>query len=590
MSFRLILLSLVFSLVSALVPAQDKKMPTRYELSGCLATPRYDETIQYCRQLDKESKLISYTTFGVSPQGRELPLLIADKKGRTDLKKIKDSGNALLMIQACIHSGESEGKDAGLMLFRDLALGYLPKSLLDSVSIAFIPIFNVDGHERFSPYSRINQNGPVEMGWRTTAQNLNLNRDYLKADAPEMQAWLRLFNSAKPDFFIDCHTTDGADYQYVMTYDLNGQGGMDNELAHFIQNSIEPYYISGMEKAGMPVFPYVEFRNWHDPRSGLSSGVAPPMLSQGYCAVQNVPGLLLETHMLKAYKPRVEATYQSLLLMLQYTGSHCSELKHKISNADNNCRNGNILKEPLVLSFKTLWTDSTMVDFKGFEYTVKTSDLTGGEWFRYDNTKPVTWKLPLFGSVPDAQIQLPAAYVIPQEWSFVADRLRLHGIEYKTLEQNVETEAVVSRFTDANWQDNSYEGHHRLNYNINESVETVPLRKGDILVLLNQPAARVAVHLLEPLSPNSLVRWGFFDAIFERKEYFESYVMEPMAREMIKKDPALLDRFNQWKDTFGSTPPDPYMQLWWFYQQTPYSDQKQNVYPVVKLKNVDQVE
>lgn len=564
-------------------------MPTRYELSGFTATPRYDETVQYCRQLDKESNVISYTTFGVSPQGRDLPLLIADKKGRTDLKQIKASGNALLMIQACIHSGESEGKDAGLMLLRDIAFGYLPASLLDSVSIVFIPIFNVDGHERFSPYSRINQNGPVEMGWRTTAQNLNLNRDYLKADAPEMQAWLKLFNSAKPDFFIDSHTTDGADYQYVMTYDFNFGGGMDKDLSRYIEKNIEPYYVAGMENAGMPVFPYVEFRNWHDPRSGLSGGVAPPMLSQGYCAVQNVPGLLLETHMLKAYKPRVEATYRSMLLMLRFTGAHCSELKHKISNAENNTINGELLKSPYILSFETSYADSTMVDFKGFEYTVETSDLTGGEWFRYDNTKPVTWKLPLFGSVPDVQVQLPAAYVIPQEWGFVVDRLRLHGIEFSVLAKDFESKAQVTRFSNAKWQEDPYEGHHRLSYDITDSIETVQLHKGDILVKLNQPAARVVAHLLEPLSPNSLLRWGFFDAVFERKEYFESYVMEPMAREMIQKDPALLDRFNQWKASYGTTPPDPYLQLWWFYRQTPYADQKQNVYPVVKLMSVEGV-
>ena len=198
--------------------AQDNKLITYYESSGYKETPRYDQTVAYCKLLESNSTMLKFTNFGISPQGRELPLLIVDKNSNFTPEAIKKSGNAVLLVQACIHAGESEGKDAGLTLLRDIITNKKMISLLDHVTILFIPIFNVDGHERFSKYNRINQNGPVEMGWRTTANNLNLNRDYVKADAPEMKDWIKMFNKFNPDFFIDCHTTDGADYQYGKRY------------------------------------------------------------------------------------------------------------------------------------------------------------------------------------------------------------------------------------------------------------------------------------------------------------------------------------------------------------------------------------
>lgn len=265
----------------------QQEWQTDYELSGGKKTPRYKETINYCLQLADASPMLHFTSFGISPQGRNLPVMIVDRDGLQTPEAIKAAGRIILMIQACIHPGESEGKDAGLMLVRDLASGI--RDLLDHVSVIFIPIFNVDGHERFGPYNRINQNGPEEMGWRVTATNLNLNRDFLKADAPEMQAWLKLFNNWMPDFFVDIHTTDGADYQYVLTYMMETLGNMDTGLTAWCDSVFLPGWTSEMEEAGYPVFPYVQFRRWHDPKSGLIRDVAPPMLSQGYVALRNRP-------------------------------------------------------------------------------------------------------------------------------------------------------------------------------------------------------------------------------------------------------------------------------------------------------------
>ncbi len=564
--------------------AQEIRFLTLFEKSAGNKTPRYDETVGYCKSLDAASPLISYTTFGNSPQGRNLPLLIADKNGSTTPAAVAKSGNAVLLIQACIHAGEPDGKDAGLMLLRDIAFNAKFRSLLDHVTILFIPIFNVDGHERFGRYNRINQNGPEEMGWRTTAQNLNLNRDFLKADAPEMKAWLKLYNTWLPDFFVDCHVTDGADYQYILTYALETNGSMEKGLSDWTSGVCDPYLVNGMKEKGYPIFPYVEFRRWHDPRSGLLGGVAPPMLSQGYCAAQNRPGLLIETHMLKPYKSRVESTYAMLKLVIELLDRDYVSLK-KLEKAADDYSSGPVFrKQKMPVSFSELLTDSVMVDFKGVEYSMDTSDLTGGLWFKYDNTKPVTWTIPIFTTnKASAEVSLPEAYIIPPEWTNVIDRLKLHGISMKTLIKPFTVKTSVSRFSNVKWQQRSYEGRHKATYDLADTMETHTYPAGSVLVDMNQRRARVIAYLLEPKSPDSFVAWGFFDAILEQKEYFESYVMEPQARKMLAADPSLKAEFERKKAADPAFAKSSDAILNWFYSKTPWWDSHYNVYPVGRI-------
>lgn len=564
--------------------AQDTAFLTFYEKSEYLRTPRYDETIEFCKTLDNASPVLHYTSFGKSPQGRALPLLIADRNGNFTPEAVRKSGNVVLLIDACIHAGESDGKDAGLMLLRDIAFSKSCNALLDHVTILFVPIFNTDGHERFGPYNRINQNGPEEMGWRTTAQNLNLNRDYLKADSPEMQAWLRLYNSWLPDFFVDCHVTDGADFQYTMTYALETKGSMEKNLSAWTEKVCETYLVAEMAKAGYPVFPYVQFRNWHDPRSGLVLGVAPPMLSQGYTSVQNRPGLLIETHMLKPYKSRVSSTYNMLTHTLELLNKEYSSLQALIARADEYTASESFRKEPYPVNFAESFADSTQVEFLGFEYTMDTSDLTGGLWFKYNNQKPTKWQLTMFpNSIADIYVSLPYAYLIPPQCNQVIERLRLHGVEMTPLPDEISCESKISRFRNTKWQQRSYEGHHKLTYDLIDTIEDHSYPAGTMLVEMNQRTAQVIAHLLEPASPGSFAAWGFFDGYMEQKEYSESYVMETMAREMMLKNPALKTEFEQKKSTDLAFASDPDAMLNWFYSKSPYWDSRFNVYPVGRI-------
>lgn len=561
--------------------AQDWQM--FYEKSGFLETPRYDETIEYCEKLDRASTNISMVSIGKSLQGRDIPMLIIDKDGLSDPGLIKGKGKLIVLIESCIHPGEPDGKDASLMLLRDIVIDKKHRGLLDKVSLLVIPIFNVDGHERFGAYNRINQNGPKEMGWRTNSINLNLNRDFLKAEAIEMQHWHKNFNRWLPDFFIDIHTTDGADYQYHLTYDVEKYGNLDSGLSRWLNDIFETRLTKGMLDEGFQIFPYVQFRRWHDPRSGLRKGAATPLVSTGYAAAQNRPAVLVETHMLKDYKTRVSAAYSLLVETLKIVNHQSETLKTLISMADKSTESSNFRKEPMPIAFTTSKTDSVMVDFKGFEYTIEKSDLTGGDWFKYNPSKPVTMRVPFFAKTSaEKTIRLPKYYVVPVEWTEVIDKLELHGIKTRELMKDSTISLTITHFSVAEFRKEPNEGRHMVTVNTYEKTESRKFHKGSRIVPTDQRTAKIIAFLLEPTASGSLVEWGYFNSVFEQKEYSETYVMEQMAREMLAKNPELKKEFEE-KVKNNPAYQDQWNMLNWFYNRSPYADVNYLVYPVGKV-------
>jgi hypothetical protein len=585
-----IIVGFIVICLSIAATSQDDKLITFYERSGFKATPTYEETVAYCKLLDSASSFIHYTSFGKTPRGKDLPMLVMDADGISDADQAQKAGKLIFLIQAGIHPGEIDGKDAGLMFVRDLAVNRLNGGIPTNITFLFIPIFNVDGHERFGPYNRINQVGPEEMGWRTTAQNLNLNRDFLKADTPEMQAWLELYQQWQPDFFVDIHVTDGADYQYVMTYGLEIYGNMDNKLTIWAADQFTPAMESYMDQAGYPAFPYIMFRKWHDPRSGLRSSVGGPKFSQGYAAAQNRIGLLVENHSLKDYKTRVSATYELLRFLGEYLSEHAHDLLAMNKAADLYAASAEFRKEPFAVDYSA-GQDSIMVDFRGVEYDVEKSDLTGGYWFKYHPDKPATFKVPYFNQqVPSATVILPEAYIIPPEWSEIVKKLPLHGIRYFTIDKPMKIKVETSRFTKIEYGKSSYEGRLQVKPTYETILETKEFPAGSVIVPTNQKTARVIAHMFEPASPDSYLQWGFFNATFEMKEYFETYQMEEYARKMIADKPELKEEFEQWKAANPEPAKDQWQQLEWFYFRSPYADKKKNVYPIGKIMEKTVVE
>ena len=556
---------------------------TDYEKSGYKKTPRYAETIEYCKKLAAASPFIRYTTFGVSPQGRDLPLLIVDKNARFTSSDVRKTDNVVFMIQAGIHSGEIDGKDAGFTLLRDIISYKDFFKLIDHVTILFIPIFNVDGHERFSAYSRANQNGPEEMGWRVTAQNYNLNRDYLKVDATEMQAWLKLYNEWLPEFFADCHVTDGADYQYTITYKIDQHGLLDPELIQWVQNAYLPPLKKSMANDNFPLIEYVWFKESHKVESGMLTWAAPPRFSDGYTAIQNRPGLLIETHMFKDYKSRVDATYSILKHSLEILNQEFLNLRSKISAVDKKTARPEFRVKPLALTYK-MSDRPEYIDFLGYEYDVIKSDLTGGDWFRYHPNKLKTYRVPFYNKMePVIKVQLPDAYIVPVEWTDVIERIELHGIKYLTLKDEKDLLVSTYKFTNPKWSAESYEGHQTVKFELTPIEVSRTFFPGSIVIDMNQRTAKVIANILEPQAADSYVYWGFFNTIFERKEYVESYVMEERARMMLAGDPELMHEFETKMQNDSSFANNSSAILMWFYEKSPYWDEFKDVYPVGRI-------
>ncbi|MFZ1731452.1 MAG: M14 family metallopeptidase [Bacteroidota bacterium] len=554
---------------------------TDYERSGDVATPDYAHTLAYLQRLDSASTWVELQYFGVTPEGRRLPLVVLSKEGHFTPEAARRSGQEVILIQSGIHAGEIDGKDASLMLLREIAITRSLEDLADEVVILFMPIFNLDGHERISPFNRINQNGPEEMGWRTTAQNLNLNRDYMKADAPEMRAWLRAFTAWGVDMLIDCHVTDGIDFQYNASYAMETHGNMAAPVASW-QKKLAKSFLRGMEQAGDPLVPYVFQREDKDLSKGLVDWASQPRLSTGYAAVRNRANLLIETHMLKPYKDRVTATYRLLIEVLRFINDNDGDLRDAIEEAEEEdvrrIQESDTTAFPL--TFRSVGQTGS-IKFRGYESEFRKSAISGGEYQVWDHSKPFTVELPFYGDVqPVASVHLPRYYLIPQEWKDVTDILNLHGVQLRQLSESTAMPVETYVFSDAKWRDRPYEGRFPVQFSTRTRLDTVRYPAGTWVVDLAQPAMRVAVNLLEPAAPDALVYWGFFTAVFEQKEYFENYVMEVVAKDMLDRDPTLRTEFESKLSSDSTFAANPRARLQFFYERSPWFDKEMNVYPV----------
>lgn len=571
---------LLFLFLSTSIFGQ-KQLETLFETSNGKETPDYDATLAYCKKLADFSPMVKFTYFGNTALGYQLPLLIVDKD--KDFAPHFPRKKAVVMIQACIHPGEPDGKDAGFLLIRDIVTKKEYEKLLDHVTILFLPVVNVEGHLRFGPYNRINQEGPEKMGWRTNSLNLNLNRDHLKADAVEMRHWLKFFDTWLPEFFIDCHTTDGADYQYTMTYSVEKNTNLDADITTFVNKKYIPEMETKMEQSGYLMFPYVVFRKWHDPRSGLYGGSTNPMLSQAYAAIKNRASILLETHQLKDYKTRVLSTYKMLEHTLTFVNSNYQTLIDLCTNADKKLKESSLVNSFFPISYQ-LSFDSIMVKFKGVEYDVIKSDISKGEWFKYYPEKPVEFEIPFQKTYkPSVYAKIPYAYIVPAQYLNIKEILDAHGITYFTTKMDANIEVSSYLFKNINFRQNSFEGRQGVTADYDSISEVRNFPRKSIIVPLNQRNALVIIHLFEPKAPSSLFGWGFFNTCMESKEYFESYAMELLVREMLEKDSVLKVQYEEKMQNDKTFSSNPRGILQWFYEKTPYYDNQLNKYPIGKI-------
>jgi hypothetical protein len=564
-------------------PCADWTTPT--ESAQFETTPSYAETRAYLQRLAEAApKQLHLGRFGVSPEGRELMLVVAAKDGEFTPAAARASGKAIVMVQAGIHAGEIEGKDAGLMLLRDLSVGGKHARLLDHVVLVWLPIFNVDGHERSGPHNRINQHGPREMGHRATAQNLNLNRDYMKADTPEMRDWLAMFDAWLPDLFLDIHTTNGADYQYDLTWYMEEWGPLDDGVKRWQKRAFERRILPAYQKRGHLAAPYLDLVDHRDISKGVGNFGSGPRYSTGYVALRNRAALLVETHMLKPYATRVEAIYDFAVATLAEVNRDGPALRKAVERADATTA-ARAPGAPLAVAFET-GKQSVSLELKGYAFSQATSEISGDTWTRYDPATPKTWTVPFFRDlVATETVRLPAAYLVPAGWPQVIEKLREHHVRVERIDRPLQLEVERYRLGDPRWSERPYEGRHALQgFTLAGERADVHFAAGAILVPLDQPSANVAANLLEPRASDSLLRWGFLDALFEQKEYADARVAERIARDMLAADPVLRAEFESRLAGDAQFAASPDERLAWFYRRSPWhAAQDVGVYPVVRL-------
>jgi len=581
--FVIIFLTFMTANAQSESPNVPKDWQTLAEATDYRKSWNYADTIAFAQKLDKSSDKIVYKSFGKSGEGRDLPLLIVSDGKEFTPEQAKKSGKAIILIQAGIHSGEIDGKDAGFALLRDIAITKSRAGLLKDCVLLFVPIYNVDGHEMASPYNRINQNGPDEMGWRATSAGLNLNRDYMKADAPETRAFLRLWNSWKPDFFFDLHVTDGADFQYNITYEY----AHFQEVSPFIKNWMNEYFDgkikAEVEKEGNLLTHYLEFGG-REVTSGIYTFIATPRFATGYVALRNRPGLLIETHSLKPYKSRVRGTYDVLWKTLEEINRSKASLFEANKKADEETVDRGKTFDakrqfPLQIGLTDKFADFAL---KAVEYKLEDSAVSGGKKLVY-GTKPLDVTVKKFDDAKINQgVAPPLYYIIPPQWQDAIERLEAHGINFERIKQPLTVEVESYRLTEPKWAANSFENRLPLTFKTVPITETRTFPANSVLVRLDQETANVAIHLLEPNSTDSLASWGFFNAVFEMKEYFSDYIMEKIAAEMLAKEAKLRKEFEE-KLKDEKFAKSPRARLQFFYERSPYSDKRIGVYPVGRI-------
>jgi hypothetical protein len=563
--------------------APPASLVTVAESSHFARTGRYDEVEQLCRGFAQTyPDRARCITFGRSPEGRPMLAIVASADGVLDPEAARARKRPVILLQGGIHAGEIDSKDGGLWAMRELLAGTIAPDALGAVTAVFVPVFNVDGHERFGKNQRPNQRGPEETGFRTTAQNLNLNRDYVKAEAPEMQAMLTLFDAWDPVVYADLHTTDGAKFEHdvsVQVEPLVPRGGGIDVAARALQAGI----LARMTAQGhLPLPFYPSFRKDDDPASGFSTEPAPPRFSHDYAAERDRIGILVETHSWATNEQRVRAMHDFIVALFERAVTDAPAWRAAADAAD--AADADLGASPVALTFGVTEKART-IEFRGYDYEKRPSEVSGSTWIVYDEARPEIWRVPMFDEVVPALTVTPprAGYVVPAAHAaWVSAKLRLHGIRYQVMPAARAAFAVEAFRADDVTFGRPYEGRTPATVKGAYRAEIRDLPAGSLFVPIAQPRARLLMHLFEPLAPDSLVAWGFFNVAFQQQEFMEAYVAEEEARKMLAASPALKAEFEaSLKDpAFAGNPTE---RLHFFYRRHPAWDERVNLVPILRV-------
>ena len=553
---------------------------TQFEKSGGTETSEYIDVISYYKELSNSYSEISFFEMGETDAGLPLHIVVFNTDGKTQLNRIKNSTKNSVLINNGIHPGESDGIDASMLLLRDIVQNDSLKKSYQNTLIVVIPIYNIGGSLNRNSHTRANQNGPKEYGFRGNTRNYDLNRDFVKQDTKNAAAFAEIFHTIEPDVFIDNHVSNGADYQYAISHLFTQHNKLGGALGKFIETQMRPALESSMMQKKIPITPYVNV--WGvTPKEGWSQFYDSPRYSTGYTTLFNTLGMMVETHMLKPYKIRVEQTYELLLSMLDFTEERSVDIKIVRKNAIDE-----ILKKkiyPITFEIDPKKKPS-VIQFRGYEGEMIASKVTNGKRLLYDVTKPYLEPVDYFNEYrPTKEITIPKAYILKQGWHRVVERLKNNQIFYTQFKKDTTLVVETLHIDDYKTRTSAYEGHY-LHYNTSVKIDSnaVHFSKGDLYIPVHQKGARYIMETLEPEATDSFFNWNFFDSVLQQKEGYSGYVFEDVAEQILKENTTIKDAFEAKMATDKDFEKNPRAQLNFIYKRSLHYEKAHLLLPIYK--------
>lgn len=544
-------------------------------------TPTHNEVIAYYEELAKAfPKQLQFKVGGTTDVGRPLHIGVLALDGRfAPADYQNDTEKCILLINNAIHPGEPTGVDATMMLIRDILTQPALQKQMQHTVIVFIPMYNVGGALNRGSYSRANQEGPEAYGFRGNARNFDLNRDFIKCDTRNAQSFNQLFTQWRPHIFIDNHTSNGADYQYVMTLIPTHPDKLPPVLANYMTHQLLPELYDRMATANYELTPYV-YSLKATPDDGIMGFMDLPRYSSGYAALFNCLSFMPEAHMLKPYRQRVRGTYAFMAAMLDWMAKDYDNIIQNKKAADERTAQQDTFALNWALNMESI--DSFA--FKGYEAKYKTSEVSGLERLYYGRNAPYTRSIPFYNAYDaTVQVQKPKAYLIPQAYTKVIERLQWNGVAMQPLEADTLLNVMAYYIEDYTTR-SAYEGHYlHSKVEVREAAMQVQGYKGDYLVYTNQATNNYIVHTLEPRSADAFFAWNFFDAILQQKEYFSAYVFEDVAAQLLKDNADLRQQLADKKAEDPDFAKNANAQLRFIYKNSPYYEATHKRYPIFRL-------
>ncbi|RYY84282.1 MAG: hypothetical protein EOO15_19660 [Chitinophagaceae bacterium] len=558
--------------------AQKTAFPTYFEQHGGNGTPTYSETIAWWQRLAKATPLLRLVEMGPTDAGFPLHVVLVSSGRDFDPAAIHAKGKTILFVNNGIHPGEPDGIDASMLLVRDIVQG--KQALPANVVLALIPVYNIDGALNRSANWRVDQNGPVEKGSRGNGQNLDLNRDFIKADSKNALSFARIFRWLDADVFLDNHVSNGADYQHVMTLLTTQHNKLGGAMGEYLNKTFEPALYPLMKAKGFDLVPYVNHFG-ETPDKGWPEFFDSPRYSSGYTTLWNTFGFVPETHMLKPYPQRVAATkalMECFISFMAANGGQIRQLRRQANDAQQAAAS-------LPIAWKWDRTQKTEITFKGYEAAYKPSSISGVQRLYYDRNRPYERKIPFYNTYRDTlSVPVPLAYMIPQGWWKVVERLQANGISMRRLTRDTVMNVEAYRIESYTASPRPYEGHH-INSGTQVSKRTLvqAFRKGDWYISTQQPGVRFLVETLEPQGEDSYFAWNFFDPILGQKEGFSDYVFEETAAAFLQKHPEVRSELDARRNRDSAFAKNAYAQLDFVYKRSPYYEPGHMQYPVFRV-------